>query len=72
VTWSAVDDGHVPFVVARIGGRCEVMQPFDPAWARRTVAGPASDSPMERTLPSATSVATAPTVFLDGKSSNGL
>ena len=29
VTWSAVDDGHVPFVVALAGGRHEVVQPFD-------------------------------------------
>src|SRR6266540_4510095 len=33
------------------------------AWARRIVEGPASDSPMWRTLPSATSVARAPTVL---------
>src|SRR6266700_27965 len=29
VAWSAVDDGHVPFVVALAGGRREVVQPFD-------------------------------------------
>ena len=29
MTWSAVDDGHVPFVVALTGGRREVVQPFD-------------------------------------------
>ena len=27
--WSAVDDGHVPFVVALAGCRREVIQPFD-------------------------------------------
>jgi len=27
--WSAIDDGHVPFVVALAGGRREVVQPFD-------------------------------------------
>ena len=35
------------------------------AWARRMVSGPASDRPMWRTLPSATSSARAPTVVLD-------
>ena len=32
------------------------------AWARRIVSGPASDNPMLRTLPSATSSARVPTV----------
>jgi hypothetical protein len=32
------------------------------AWARRTVAGAASESPRKRTLPAATSAAMAPTV----------
>ena len=27
--WLAVDDGHVPFIVALAGGRREVVQPFD-------------------------------------------
>jgi hypothetical protein len=27
--WSAVDDGHIPFVVALAGGRREVVQPLD-------------------------------------------
>src|SRR2546429_9965263 len=27
--WSAVDDGHVPFVVALAGGRRQVVQPFE-------------------------------------------
>ena len=29
VPWSAVDDGHVPFVMALTGGRRQVVQPFD-------------------------------------------
>ena len=37
------------------------------AWARRIVSGPASDRPMCRTLPSATSSARAPTVSSIGR-----
>jgi hypothetical protein len=29
LSWSAVDDGHVPLVVALAGRRREVVQPFD-------------------------------------------
>jgi hypothetical protein len=29
VGWSAVDDGHVGFVVALAGGRSEVVEPLD-------------------------------------------
>ena len=36
---SAVDDGHVPFVVAFAGGRREVVQPFDLLGAQLDAVG---------------------------------
>src|SRR5437899_8597498 len=36
---SAVDDGHVPFVVALTGGRREVVQPFDLLGAQLDAVG---------------------------------
>ena len=37
--WSAVDDRHVPFVVALAGGRREVVQPFDLVGAQLDAVG---------------------------------
>src|SRR5882762_4903749 len=39
VTWSAVDYGHVPFVMALTGGRREVVQPFDLLGAQLDAVG---------------------------------
>ena len=39
MAWSAVDDGHVPFVVALAGGRREVVQPFDLLGAQLDAVG---------------------------------
>ncbi len=39
VLWSAVDDGHVPFVMALTSGRREVVQPFDLLGAQRDAVG---------------------------------
>src|SRR5882762_7082100 len=39
VTWSAVDYGHVPFVMALTGGRREVVQPFDLLGAQLDTVG---------------------------------
>jgi hypothetical protein len=36
---SAVDDGHVPYVVALTGGRHEVVQPFDLLGAQLDAVG---------------------------------
>ena len=38
-TWSAVDDGHVSFVVALASGRREVVQPFDLLSAQHDAVG---------------------------------
>ena len=39
MTWSAVDGGHVPFVVAFAGGRSEVVQPVDLRGAQLEAVG---------------------------------
>jgi hypothetical protein len=36
---SAVDNGHVPFVVTLAGGRCEVIQPLDLLGAQLDAVG---------------------------------